>query len=380
MFCLFCVAALAYLLMQWARERHDRVLFRHETFHDLDDFSLSLLKRHTAFREKREQVGLDRWAGDIKRKHREGGFFAAAASVLVDGVTLGGTARKRLIREEFELLSAIALRTDEGFRKAEENIRLCVKVTGPRLRHGIRLLRKSQRMTRSVGCANTPNVSPRVQQQATQVALRRDSFIGSSNDFVAIATSAGAGASTAIGLWGAVQLAGHASTSAAMAGLYGAAAHNAGWAWFGGGSLASGGGGMALGHVLLPGVGVAVALGTLSYQFHRQANDMERAVAQGEKWIEESLPVLDSLMGVEERYRRGSQRLRDELEILHGVVALAENRLRRFGMLSDLRRNLRVRRGGTLYTNRETPVVEELVRANARFLQSMPDVQHGYEA
>lgn len=60
-----------------------------------------------------------------------------------------------------------------------------------------------------------------------------------------------AGAATYSGIPLAVAAAGSASTGTAIAGLSGAAAHNATMAWLGGGAVASGGGGMALGAVAL---------------------------------------------------------------------------------------------------------------------------------
>ena len=53
---------------------------------------------------------------------------------------------------------------------------------------------------------------------------------------------------------------GVASTGTAISGLSGAAATNATLAWLGGGSLATGGGGMALGSIVLGGITVGPAL------------------------------------------------------------------------------------------------------------------------
>ncbi len=57
-----------------------------------------------------------------------------------------------------------------------------------------------------------------------------------------------------------VGLFGHASTGTAISGLSGAAATNATFAWLGGGSVASGGGGMALGHLVFGGITIVPAL------------------------------------------------------------------------------------------------------------------------
>lgn len=50
----------------------------------------------------------------------------------------------------------------------------------------------------------------------------------------------------------------HASTGTAISTLHGAAAHNAAMAWLGGGSLASGGGGIAVGTLVLGGISIGV--------------------------------------------------------------------------------------------------------------------------
>lgn len=71
---------------------------------------------------------------------------------------------------------------------------------------------------------------------------------------VGAATAAGQGTIALVGLFGT------ASTGTAIGGLSGAAAWNATLAWLGGGSLAAGGGGMALGTLVLGGITVGPAL------------------------------------------------------------------------------------------------------------------------
>jgi hypothetical protein len=71
---------------------------------------------------------------------------------------------------------------------------------------------------------------------------------------VRVASAASQGTLGLIGLFGT------ASTGTAISGLSGSAAWNATLAWLGGGSLAAGGGGMALGTVVLGGITVGPAL------------------------------------------------------------------------------------------------------------------------
>lgn len=65
---------------------------------------------------------------------------------------------------------------------------------------------------------------------------------------------------------------GTASTGTAISSLSGAAATNAATAWLGGGALAAGGGGMAVGSMVLsaiPIVGASIALGGIGYGIYK---------------------------------------------------------------------------------------------------------------
>jgi hypothetical protein len=95
-----------------------------------------------------------------------------------------------------------------------------------------------------------------VQQIQEYKSVVKEAELISKGIFSAAATGAAAG----YGAVGLVGLFGTASTGAAIAGLSGAAATNATLAWFGGGALAAGGGGMALGSVVLGGIAIGPAL------------------------------------------------------------------------------------------------------------------------
>lgn len=79
-------------------------------------------------------------------------------------------------------------------------------------------------------------------------------------DFMGVLTAAGVGSAASTSAVGLVTLLGSASTGTAIGTLSGAAATNATLAWLGGGSLATGGGGMAAGSIMLGGIAVAPAL------------------------------------------------------------------------------------------------------------------------
>lgn len=80
-----------------------------------------------------------------------------------------------------------------------------------------------------------------------------DKLVGEVTDYLVGATAEG-GTLALVGLFG------NAGTGTAISGLSGAAANSAALAWLGGGSLATGGGGMALGSLVLGGITLAPIL------------------------------------------------------------------------------------------------------------------------
>ena len=97
-------------------------------------------------------------------------------------------------------------------------------------------------------------VSPQQIQEYKAAALEAQQVASGGVKAMGAAYAAGQSAIGLVGLFGT------ASTGAAIGGLSGAAAWNATLAWLGGGSLAAGGGGMALGSLVLGGIAVGPAL------------------------------------------------------------------------------------------------------------------------
>lgn len=97
-------------------------------------------------------------------------------------------------------------------------------------------------------------VSPQQIQEYKTATLEAQSLATGALTAVGAAYAAAQGTVALVGLFGT------ASTGTAISGLSGAAAWNATLAWLGGGSLAAGGGGMALGTLVLGGIAVGPAL------------------------------------------------------------------------------------------------------------------------
>lgn len=124
-----------------------------------------------------------------------------------------------------------------------------------------------------------------------------------SGALTAVATGAGA-ASATTALVGTFAT---ASTGAAISGLSGAAAESAVLAWIGGGAVAAGGGGVAVGSAILGGVAVAPALlvggFVLAAQGEKVLTKAERFAAEAEKRVEQLATVVALLRRVDDRVR-----------------------------------------------------------------------------
>jgi len=116
-----------------------------------------------------------------------------------------------------------------------------------------------------------------------------------------------AGASTAAysGITAVASGLGMASTGAAISGLSGAAATNATLAWLGGGALAAGGGGVALGTAILSGAAFAPALLIGSFVLSSKAEEAETSsvkyAKQVDKAVAEMLTVRQYLNKLDDR-------------------------------------------------------------------------------
>lgn len=115
-----------------------------------------------------------------------------------------------------------------------------------------------------------------------------------------IAGGAGAGALAAFGAYGATMTFATASTGTAIASLSGAAATNATLAFLGGGALAAGGGGMALGSVVLGGALAGPAIAVLGIVMNASASkNLDNAYSNIAKAREyaEGCKIIETLCG-----------------------------------------------------------------------------------
>jgi hypothetical protein len=149
-------------------------------------------------------------------------------------------------------------------------------------------------------------------QKYKAVALEAEQLTQGLLGVAATGIAAGYGAVGLVGLFGT------ASTGAAISGLSGAAATNATLAWLGGGAIAAGGGGMALGTAVLGGIVVGPALAVGGFMLAAQG---EEALAKAREYaitVNTEVPKIEAAC---EFLKQVKQRIHDLRKSLKGLNA-----------------------------------------------------------
>lgn len=304
------------------------------------------------------------------------GFLRNSLRVLQDVTSIGGTyrlraskERYRILKETYDQICSQISNCNAALLAAISTVRYQVQISTRRLNAACRMLNPlDKRAECQIGHGSSCKEYSLV-QCATPAGINRGQPVGMS-EHVPLLAGGGTGAASAAASWGAVQVAAHASTGTAMAGLHGAAAANAGWAWFGGGSLAAGGGGIAAGHFVLPGIGTAIAVAVSATLSHREANklgkfceELEGANGKNSIALAEVQTHLDSVNRLQDKLRR-------EGRLLNEALQAARSKVRRFGWFSHLWRLLRFWIKGYYYTTEEFIFVQRLDDTVMRFIST----------
>lgn len=154
-------------------------------------------------------------------------------------------------------------------------------------------------------------VSPQQIHEYKASALEAQNFVKGGFKALGSAAAAGQGTIALVGLFGT------ASTGTAIGGLSGAAAWNATLAWLGGGSLATGGGGMALGSIVLGGIAIAPALMVGGFVLGGQG---EKSLTKARRYDAEAnteIAKLDVFENLLEQVQTRTQELKDLVKTLN---------------------------------------------------------------
>ena len=156
-----------------------------------------------------------------------------------------------------------------------------------------------------------------------------------------IVKSAGAAGLAYVGATGTAVAVGTASTGTAIASLSGVAARNAILAWFGGGSLAAGGGGMALGSIVLGGFVVAPALMFGGMVLNKYS---EEKLAEAKAYEAKIEAELSKLRIIRNNINHSKKWLKIYSNTLDKLINLTEKLINQLIIIEDKAHNYGVRR------------------------------------
>ena len=201
---------------------------------------------------------------------------------------------------------------DKTNKKAQAygDLQLQVKAsTFARLAAVLEILRKKCNI-KSFGIFDGVEINVSVIDSYKEDTVSAVNLIQASANSVSAGAAAGMGTTTLVGLFGT------ASTGAAISGLSGAAATNATLAALGGGSLAAGGGSMALGSLLLGGIAIGPALAVGGFLM---AAEGEKALTKAEAYRCE-VDKACATMSAKESLLQGIDKRTEELEGIVGKL------------------------------------------------------------
>ncbi|EMY5508187.1 MULTISPECIES: hypothetical protein [Bacillus cereus group] len=169
-------------------------------------------------------------------------------------------------KEEYEELY------EEMERKRKETNSVLEEVVTSKVR-AIKALKKIHKISKNLKGKDREILLRKMGEELETVDFNNiDSTISAADAALNATKGLATGVGTALGAWALVSTFGTASTGAAITGLSGVAASNATLAWFGGGAMATGGGGMAAGTVALGGIVLLPALVLTGVFSHLSAN------------------------------------------------------------------------------------------------------------
>ena len=206
---------------------------------------------------------------DVWNGLRTSAKWTGEAATLI--MTAGGSASLERSVSAYEKGFCTHEASAQTFKLSEARFRLEADLLGTETSESIRLLtdaddlveRLSYSLMRS-DIRSFPAFAP------PNICIARET-IARFDAAVTVGQGTGLGVATSTGAWMLVAHLGTASTGAAISGLAGVAAHNAILAWFGGGALAAGGGGMAFGAFAVGGLVALPLVAFSSYKSYKES-------------------------------------------------------------------------------------------------------------
>lgn len=300
-------------------------------------------------------------------------------NTLLNVVTLGGHARVQQAINTYEQNYTAYHQLYEQARQHEQQINHKIQQIGEVTISAFRTIESSLRLMRLEASTAAPAVDTTPYKMQSGIYHVQRLYIEySGTQTTAVAT--GLGTATAVGSWTVVSFVGTASTGTAIASLSGAAATNATLAWFGGGAIAAGGGGMAAGMMTLGGLVAVPLIAFSAWKTHSKAEEILKAnqdVVQAQQLVSIKLPELQDYHTL---VQAQLGRISSEERHLFAVYNQVKRLLLPWGFLSHLYRLLRSLFGHGYFKAAEQPLIDSLQQQLVTFSvlfgkQRQPELQ-----
>lgn len=283
------------------------------------------------------------------------GFKDAVLNV----VTLGGHARVQQAISAYEQNYSQYHRLYEQARQHEQQINHKIQQIGETTMAAFHTIESSLRLLRLEATTAAPALDAAPYKVQSGIYYVQRLYVEYSGTQTA-AVATGLGTATAVGSWTVVSFVGTASTGTAIATLSGAAATNATLAWFGGGAIAAGGGGMAAGMMTLGGLVAVPLIAFSAWKTHSKAEEILKAseeVVQASQLVSLKLPELQDYHEVVQVQLR---RITEEQRRLSAVYSRVKRLLMPWGFLSHCFRLIRSLFGHGYFKPEDQPLLDSL--------------------
>ncbi|WP_433965798.1 hypothetical protein [Tunturiibacter gelidiferens] len=125
---------------------------------------------------------------------------------------------------------------------------------------------------------------------------------------------------------------------------------------------------MALGHLVLPGVGILVAIGIGAYATYSKASEINRVCDEIDEAAKKNETALVAINKNKRKLDQAKELFITADAELNVEIQIATRKLRGFGWLSDLYRYLRFKINGVYYTSSDQIYVQQLEGAVDQFM------------
>ncbi len=210
------------------------------------------------------------------------GFWKGFSDVAMNVITLGGHSAVQDSNDLYDRRLREHRTSVKQFERARSTFHKAVEELGEETAAAIAMIEVAQDFVQRLSYDEVSSALPNVPRFTPPDLSDVNRLITDFNAAVEAGKGAGLGLAASTGAWVLVAHLGTASTGAAIGGLAGTAAHSAILAWFGGGALAAGGGGMALGGLVVGGLLALPLLGYSAFKSYSQSSKLDSESSKAE--------------------------------------------------------------------------------------------------